>query len=149
MRLAYEADGSSVAWSHDGGAFELHLIPAPTLEQGTRHFYGLIGGASLLPRRPPQPLAPNFGQQRQHRRPHHVEVRSSVRGRFGRFAHCGREHGAQGLAQVEVLVSHARLCLELCTSAKPGVVNYLARLRMSMSPQQGEAESYEPQLCIG
>jgi len=50
MDLNYTTDGSKVTWTYGQGAFELHLMPAPTLKDGTMRYYELIGRPVVPPR---------------------------------------------------------------------------------------------------
>eukprot|EP00429_Kryptoperidinium_foliaceum_P020597 CAMPEP_0176048522 /NCGR_PEP_ID=MMETSP0120_2-20121206/24104_1 /TAXON_ID=160619 /ORGANISM="Kryptoperidinium foliaceum, Strain CCMP 1326" /LENGTH=755 /DNA_ID=CAMNT_0017381941 /DNA_START=84 /DNA_END=2351 /DNA_ORIENTATION=+ len=50
MDLTYTTSGKQVEWKHGPGSFELHLIPAPTLAEGTQRYYQLLGQALILPK---------------------------------------------------------------------------------------------------
>mmetsp|Transcript_14152 Transcript_14152/g.35788 ORF Transcript_14152/g.35788 Transcript_14152/m.35788 type:complete len:798 (+) Transcript_14152:69-2462(+) len=45
----YGTDGSKITWSTEG-AFELYLMPAATLDEGTAAYYSLIGAPAVPPR---------------------------------------------------------------------------------------------------
>jgi len=45
----YEAKGGTVQWCADG-ALDLYFMPAETLEEGTKEFYSLTGGAAVPPK---------------------------------------------------------------------------------------------------
>ena len=47
---AWGSDGQSVAWSFGKGAFELYLMPAATLDEGTSAYYQLVGMPKVPPR---------------------------------------------------------------------------------------------------
>jgi len=49
MDLTWKTDFTTVAWEHGAGPFELYLIPAPTLLEGTKSYYDLLGKQLMLP----------------------------------------------------------------------------------------------------